>query len=233
MLYFAVAMLGVFSCIMGWIVPFYIFKMSIIPIIVVCIILTFRKIEHPLIPILLTAIFFSFLGDFFFLIKIEEDLFKILGITTFTVAQISYSILYYLSTRNKTPKKHPGFGWLELFIVLTLIGSLYVLTPTLGVFQIPVVIYAITTCVAFYLAARRRFFVPFKSFVLVLLGVFAFLTSDLLTGPDIYLNNSLMHAAVFAFTSIGHYLTVSGMMKQFLSESRVEAEKDPNIFSST
>jgi len=95
--------------------------------------------------LILTGLFFSWLGDVFLLIESRNALFFIYGLASFFITHICY-IIYFLSIRSVQPsilQKQP------VYILLTMCygaGLVWLLFPFLGELKIPVMLYAAIIC---------------------------------------------------------------------------------------
>jgi uncharacterized membrane protein YhhN len=94
---------------------------------------------------IITALVFSFLGDFFLLLEGQNPLFFIFGLLAFLVTHILY-IIYF--TRTKTPGKSllNTQPYIPVLIVAYGVGLVYLLYPALGNLKIPVIFYAVVIC---------------------------------------------------------------------------------------
>lgn len=198
---------------------FYITKPFIVPILLIYLFFKFKDSQHSLIPTLMIAIFFSMIGDIFLLFTVNEALFNLVGICTFTVAQAAYAYLYYLSVKDHEKKDIPFYQrWPEIIAIgITIIATIMVY-PSLGDFVAPAIIYALITTFTIIFALNRRFYVSTKSFSLTILGVFFFFISDALMGDDLFLENILNHFFIMLSYVIGHYLVIKGILVQIESE---------------
>ncbi|AFL84978.1 putative membrane protein [Belliella baltica DSM 15883] len=211
---------------------FYITKPLIVPILLIYLFHKFNETQHQLIPALMVATIFSFLGDIFLLFTINEELFKLVGICTFIVAQTSYAYLYFLSV-NSFPKKKISFlaRWPEFLSSVVILGATIILYPSLGNFAAPAIIYSFITSITIIFALNRRFYVSRKSFVLTFLGVISFFISDALMGDDIFLENILNHFFIMLSYLIGHFLIIKGILFQIESTKKKDTFSDVLSFS--
>lgn len=92
--------------------------------------------------LLLTGLFFSFLGDVFLLFDSRYPIFFIFGLLSFLVTHVFY-IIYFLKIPVTAPslfKRRP----LLLLPILLYIGTLlWLLVPRLGALQLPVIVYSL------------------------------------------------------------------------------------------
>ena len=95
--------------------------------------------------LLLTGLFFSWLGDVFLLFEYKHALFFIFGLVSFLTTHIFY-IVYFFRTKSDKPsllKKQPVLIALVLAYGITLVWQLY---PHLGDLKLPVMVYAAVIC---------------------------------------------------------------------------------------
>jgi uncharacterized membrane protein YhhN len=93
-------------------------------------------------PLIITGLFFSFLGDVFLLFDHKNPLFFMAGLVCFLLTHILY-ISYFLKKPKTVISLLLQAPWLILLILLYTAGLLYVLFPGLGDLKIPVIVYAI------------------------------------------------------------------------------------------
>jgi len=107
--------------------------------------LVFTPTTAPRRHLLLTGLFFSWLGDVFLLFEYKNSLFFIFGLVCFLTTHVFY-IIYFLKIRSSAVsllKKQPVFIVLVIGYGLTLVWLLY---SHLGDLKIPVMIYAAVIC---------------------------------------------------------------------------------------
>jgi hypothetical protein len=211
---------------------FLISKLFIVPSLLVLIFQWYRKSNHRLIPILLVSTFFSFLGDVFIAIKINEDFFKLISLSTFLVAQSGYAAMFYISSKYNKKKDtvHWNQRWPEALGILIILSFIFIVTPQMGDFQLLGILYGIIAGVSFTLALDRRFTVSFKSHTLVIVGLIFFYISDILAGLDIYMTDILIHTAIIISYALGHYLIVSGILHQIEEETEKKEASGKDAF---
>ncbi|WP_373520197.1 lysoplasmalogenase family protein [Aquiflexum sp.] len=195
---------------------FYFFNLITLPILIIYLILRFKDNNHSLMPLMIVAIFFSFIGDIFMLPDIEINLFKTLGICTFIVAQTFYGLLYIKSSKLGIEGSKPKLKKLWPEFVLSAILGVYasmILSFTDDLF-FPSLFYSFIGIGAFILAMNRRFFVSRKSFNIVFFGAFLFIVSASITGMDFYSKDPIRHAISILAYTMAHYLISYGILLQ-------------------
>lgn len=127
--------------------------------------------------LVITALFFSWLGDLFLMFDGVNPLYFLLGIACFLTTHILY-IIYFAkirSARNSYLKKRP---LMLLVIMVYSIELLYILWPNLGAMKFPVIIYAIVISTMLAMAGWQYEKIPLKPAMLFIFGAFLFVLSD-------------------------------------------------------
>jgi uncharacterized membrane protein YhhN len=139
--------------------------------------LFFTKSTVPGKGLLLTGLFFSWLGDVFLLFEYKHKLFFIFGLASFLTTHIFY-IVYFLRIRSEKTsllKKQPVLIALVLAYGITLVWQLY---PHLGDLKLPVMVYAAVICSMLLCSLHVFLKVNKRSAAFYLLGAAAFVISD-------------------------------------------------------
>lgn len=95
--------------------------------------------------LILTALFFSFLGDCFLLFDYKNPLFFIFGLVSFLITHILY-IIYFIGIKPFRPSVLKTQPWIILLVLAYGFGLVYFLYPSLGDLKIPVIVYALIIC---------------------------------------------------------------------------------------
>ena len=177
-------------------------------------------------PLMIVAIFFSFIGDILMLPDIEINLFKTIGICTFIVAQTFYGLLYIKSSKLGIRESNPRLiqMWPEYLITITLgIYAWVILSFTDDLF-IPSLFYSFFGIGAFVLAMNRRFFVSRKSFYIVFIGALLFILSASIAGMDLYSKNPVRLSTNILIYTFAHYLVSYGILFQIQETSGIHVK---------
>jgi uncharacterized membrane protein YhhN len=163
--------------------------------------------------LILTGLFFSWLGDVFLLFETHHSLFFIFGLASFLVTHICY-ISYFLSIRSGKPsliQKQPIYILLVLSYGISLVWLLY---PSLGELKIPVILYASIICsmllcsIHIYLKVKEpvnRYFIA---------GALLFVLSDsLLAINKFYQPLPLAGIAIMLTYCAAQYFIVRGVLE--------------------
>lgn len=159
--------------------------------------------------VFLIGLFFSLIKD---ILLIEESLF-IYGLASSFLAQLAYSLAFYLSVADKK-------GWLSkkpLLLLVILIypaGLLFFLWPYIQDMLIPVMAYTFVLTVMFALAVNRFRNVSNQNFLLVISGAFFFILSDSILAIQKYIQDYFLGSFFIMLTyGISHYLLTVGIKR--------------------
>jgi uncharacterized membrane protein YhhN len=127
--------------------------------------------------LILAALFFSWLGDVFLLFEADNDLYFILGLSSFLTAHIIY-IIYFNGIVAETASYFRKRPVMFLAVVAFVIELLYLLWPGLGGMKVPVLVYALVIgsmlCMALWQYGR----IQDKAASLFIAGAVLFVLSD-------------------------------------------------------
>jgi uncharacterized membrane protein YhhN len=191
---------------------YYVAKPLLIPALLV--LLFFTKSSVPGKYLLLTGLFFSWMGDVFLLFENRNELFFIVGLASFLTTHFFY-IIYFLRIRSSNTsllKKRPVLIVLVLLYGITLVWMLY---PHLGDLKIPVIAYATVICTMLLCSLHIFLKVERKTAVYFLIGAAAFVISDSLLAIDKFYQ-PFAYAGVFIMLTYcaAQYFIVQGFIEQ-------------------
>jgi uncharacterized membrane protein YhhN len=127
--------------------------------------------------LLISGLFFSWLGDIFLMMEGIDGIYFILGLSCFLTAHILY-ISYFLKIQPQGKSFLHQYPFLLVIVGLYGAGLLYLLWPGLGPLKIPVVLYAIIICTMLSLALWQYKRIHTKTAVLFITGAALFVLSD-------------------------------------------------------
>lgn len=163
---------------------------------------TFQKV-------FLIGLLFSLIKD---ILLIEKSLF-IYGLAFSFMAQIAYSLTFYMSVADKK-------GWLSkkpLLLLVILIypaGLLFFLWPYLQDSLMPVMTYTFVLTVMFALAINRFKNVSNQNFLLVISGAFFFILSDSILAIQKFIQDYFLGSLFIMLTyGISQYLLTVGIKR--------------------
>ena len=176
--------------------------------------LYFTKSTVPGKNLLLTGLFFSWMGDVFLLFEYKHALFFIFGLISFLTTHIFY-IIYFLRIRSgKTSllKKQPVFIALVLAYGITLVWQLY---PHLKDLKLPVMVYAAVICTMLLCSLHIFYKVNKKAAAFYLLGAAAFVVSDSLLAINKFYQPFAYAGVLIMLTyCAAQFFIVSGYIQQ-------------------
>ncbi|WP_432221672.1 lysoplasmalogenase [Flavobacterium sp. TMP13] len=134
--------------------------------------------------LLLVGLILSWLGDILLLFEEVKDIYFILGLLSFLVAHISYTLVFKKQKENLNHKKELLYGIGLTIIVVYLITLLTLLFPTLADLKIPVIIYSIVISVMLLFAFKGYFVWKSPENKIILVGAIIFVASDSILAID-------------------------------------------------
>ncbi|HVT85497.1 MAG TPA: lysoplasmalogenase [Chitinophagaceae bacterium] len=121
------------------------------------------------------ALFFSWVGDVLLMFQGENQLFFLLGLSSFLLAHIFYIVFFH----NIRIRENIKSSWLLLFIVVVYYAVLItLLSPYLGTMKLPVRVYGIFISFMFLLAMHMLFIKNKPAGRLMMTGALFFVISD-------------------------------------------------------
>jgi uncharacterized membrane protein YhhN len=194
--------------------PAIIVKALIMPMLILLYSLLIRRQWNSFHRMIISAFVCSWLGDVTLQLQQFNDLFFMIGLCGFLVAQVLYLAAFF-----STPGRNVLFFrkiYLLLPVVLYGIILLYFLYNGLGDMRIPVIIYAAVILTMLTAALNRRKKVNRQSYILVLIGAVLFVLSDSMIAIDKFAYPFLLSRIVIMTTYItAQYLIAVGCLKQF------------------
>ncbi len=164
--------------------------------------------------VLMSGLFFSWMGDVFLLFEYKQPLFFIFGLASFLITHIFY-IVYFLGIRSANAsllKKQPLLVALVPAYGILLVWMLY---PDLGDLKLPVMVYAAVICTMLLCSLHIYLKVNKKAAVLYVLGAAAFVVSDSLLAINKFYE-PFAYAGVFIMLTYcaAQYFIVTGYTQQ-------------------
>ena len=188
------------------------FKPLLMPFLLLWYLYSSRK--HEIRTSIIIALIFSFFGDTFLLFVFKNEIFFLLGLGSFLIAQLSYVYTFYKDKQGK--KLSLSFIILTTSFFLLYTGILFFkIYPNLNEFLIPVIVYASAVGLMGITAAFRYQSVNKTSFNQVFIGAFLFIISDTFIALDKFLYNGGLAFASLIIMSLyilGQYFIVKGIL---------------------
>ena len=174
-----------------------------------------KSVSRPLKPLLVAALFFSWLGDSLLMYQNLKQIYFIAGLIAFLIAHVCYTVLF-LALQHKSNLSLWCKGLLT-FCGLLLVGygwSIFrLLIPGLESMKIPVAVYATIITIMCLSAISRYSRTNFSSFILTLVGALLFLLSDTLLAVNKF-HHSIEYAGLWIMLTYltAQLLLVNGIM---------------------
>ena len=127
--------------------------------------------------LILSALFFSFLGDSFLLFDYINPLFFIFGLVSFLLTHILY-IIYFIGIKPAQASLLRQYPWIILLVTAYGISLVYFLFPKLGDLTIPVIVYAVIICTMLLCSTHIYKRINTASGKYFIAGAFLFVISD-------------------------------------------------------
>jgi uncharacterized membrane protein YhhN len=200
-------------------------KPFLIPLLGIYFYLNTREVIQPykksLINFMLVALSLAWFGDVLLLFQKESPLFFMLGLGSFLVSHILYSITFKKSLQNKELDDTKTLLIRAIPFIGTFILMFTFLYKSLdAVMLIAVPIYMLVIVIMAFMAMERSGKVLKKSAEYVFFGAFLFMVSDSLLAIDIFVKTlNIPYAPVFVMATYiaAQALIVYGMMIQIKS----------------
>jgi uncharacterized membrane protein YhhN len=188
-------------------------KPLLLPFLLVYLLVSVKKAAGK--NIIITALFFSWLGDVFLLLEKPGNSFFIFGLASFLITHLLY-IYYFVNTIkiNFRSLLTPGAA-----IVIYGIALVWLLFPFLNDLKIPVIIYALVICTMLVssIGAYKNTFKPAGQ--LFVLGAFFFVLSDSLLAINKFYS-SFAYAGVWVMLTycLAQFCIVTAFIKQQIND---------------
>jgi uncharacterized membrane protein YhhN len=124
---------------------------------------------------IIAALFFSWGGDVLLMFQPKDEIFFLLGLSSFLLAHIFYIIFFHHVRVREGIKSNP---WLLLVVTVYYITLIVWLSPYLGEMKLPVRIYGIVISFMFMLAMHMLFIKNKRAGQWIMTGALLFVMSD-------------------------------------------------------
>ena len=166
--------------------------------------------------LLVLALFFSFLGDFFLLDLIDREGLFIFGLSSFLVTHLIYIYLFGKGKPLSALFKSSVTILLLAFILLWAGFITLKLYPALGDMQWPVLIYIVIISMMSITAVNRKAYVASFSFLAVFAGAILFMLSDMFIAVDKFLETfDYSRILVMSTYLCAQWLIVNGLLFEY------------------
>jgi uncharacterized membrane protein YhhN len=164
--------------------------------------------------LILTALFFSWLGDVLLLLEPHDNIFFILGLSAFLIAHIFY-IIYFEKWRREAGAPFrpiillPVLAWYAILM--------FILTPSLGDLLIPVWIYGAVICLMLALAWQVQAGLRIRATLLAATGASYFVVSDSVLAVNKFYTAIPLAGVIVMFTyALAQMFIVTGALLRHL-----------------
>lgn len=170
--------------------------------------------KFPSRNILLSALLFSWIGDVILLFADIAEIYFILGLLSFLIAHLSYSVLFNKQIIGEIQINKILFAVGSLLIAFYLTAMILVLIPRLGELKIPVIIYAAVISTMLLFAFNGYLIWKKPGALYIFLGAVAFVASDSILAFDKFYA-PIQKSSFFIMLTylVAQYLIVVGIIK--------------------
>ena len=153
----------------------YISKPLIIPVLIGYFLSQTGIVASSLKRWIIAALFFSWSGDVLLMFQPKDEIFFLLGLSSFLLAHIFYIIFFHHVRVREGIKSNP---WLLLVVAVYYVALIVWLSPYLGEMKLPVRIYGIVISFMFMLAMHMLFIKNKRAGQWIMTGALLFVMSD-------------------------------------------------------
>jgi len=153
----------------------YISKPLIIPVLIGYFLSQTGIVASSLKRWIIAALFFSWSGDVLLMFQAKDEIFFLLGLSSFLLAHIFYIIFFHHVRVREGIKSNP---WLLLVVAVYYVALIVWLSPYLGEMKLPVRIYGIVISFMFMLATHMLFIKNKWAGQWMMTGALLFVMSD-------------------------------------------------------
>ncbi|MBI3139717.1 MAG: lysoplasmalogenase [Sphingobacteriales bacterium] len=186
-------------------------KPLILPLLAVYFLTGTGAVSSPLKKWILAALFFSWGGDVLLMFQDKNDLYFLLGLSSFLLAHIFYILFFHRVRISENIKSNP---WYLLLVVLYYLALISWLSPYLGEMKLPVRIYGVVISTMFMMALHMPGLRKKSAGVWMLAGACFFVLSDSLLAVNKFYRS-------FEAAGIGVMLTY-GLAQLFIVKGAIE-----------
>lgn len=160
---------------------------------------------------IITALFFSWVGDILLMFQEKDQIFFLLGLSSFLLSQIFY-IKFFHSVRVRENIKSSIL--LFFIVVIYYAGLIFLLSPYLGKMKLPVQIYGIVISFMFLLALHMLFIKNKTAGRMMMNGALLFVLSDSILAINKFFQPFEMAGIIIMLTyGIAQLLITEGAIK--------------------
>ena len=189
-------------------------KALIIPLLLGLYLRFIRRQWNRIHRLVVIALLFSWMGDVFLQLTPFRETFFLVGLASFLVTQLLYTIAFF-----STPGQHTLF-FRKIYLIIPVAGYgwgiLRLLSGGLGEMRWPVTVYTVVILSMLSAAINREMKVNKQSYLLVLAGAVLFVLSDSLIAVNRFAEPfELARIAIMSSYITAQYLIVLGCARQY------------------
>ncbi len=180
----------------------YISKPLLIPILLAMIFSSMKPFNSKFGRLIVTGLLFSWLGDILLMIR-EMDLF-ILGLLSFLIAQILYTLAFFSERSRNNSKPYASvvlFGFIAFYAAFMLFIQPNILKLSDPVLSPAVFVYSAVICMMGIAAALRKGQVSIASFRFILFGALFFIASDAILATNKFTTIDVLYPNFLVMTT--------------------------------
>jgi uncharacterized membrane protein YhhN len=218
--FFLIAVADIWFAQSGNAVLRYITKPMLMPVLMLGYWLSVPKPLSSFPKLILSGLFFSWLGDIFLMFEDPKGLFFIAGLLCFLTTHVLY-IRYFATTKSESESFYRKRPVLFLAVVAYLIELLYVLWPHLGGMRLPVLVYGLIITVLLGSALWQYGKLEKGTAWLFILGALFFVASDSMLAVNKFKRSFPYSGLLIMGTYIlAQYLIVQGSIRHVRDDEK-------------
>lgn len=195
-----------------------IFKPLIIPVLIGYFGSQVKNITSGLAKWIILALLFSLGGDVLLMFQSQQDIFFLLGLSSFLIAHIFYILFFHKVRVQEQVKSNVAF---LAIVIVYYVGLITLLSPHLGDMKLPVRIYGIIISFMFMLAMHMLFIKNIQAGKWMMIGALLFVISDsVLAINKFYQSFELAGAIIMLTYGLAQLFIVEGASRYIRTEYR-------------
>ena len=193
-------------------------KPLIIPALAIYFLNNLTGITSKLKKWIIAALLFSWAGDVLLMFQPKDEIFFLLGLTSFLIAHVCYIIYFHHVRFNEQIKGKP---WLLIAVVIYYAFLINLLVPYLGAMKIPVLVYGVVISFMLMLAMHMLFIKQKIAGRWMMLGASLFVISDSVLAINKFFHPFPSAGLIVMFTyGMAQLFIVKGAIKYLRQRSK-------------
>lgn len=171
----------------------------------------------------MTGLFFGLIGDTLLMFTHVDELFFLLGVSSFLLGHLYYASAFYTDFKSGYTTKNYFLVPTAIVTILVFITFFYLSESFLGEFEIPVILYGTAISLMVITAASRFGKINTISFYSIFFGAILFMISDCILAYDKFIQQfTYAGFAVMASYISAQYLITIGTIERRLKKANDE-----------